>query len=1050
MKAYVLKITRVLQVIVAFVFIFGLVFPTGAVVWAQDEIPPTSDVEESSPPESEPTGSEPVILTEDSLEDVVIESPVPVETTPEVTEEASEGVESPADELAETLSMLAETGAVVIGSEGEPLSLAAEETADLLSMDPWFNAGGGVVVGYSRTASCAAGVTECHPNQTNSIQAALSDPRSLGTTINIEGAANTYTTEVFDIVSAVTFSLQNNYLVNTINLFTGSSITYVGANRFTAPTVNVNSGANIQTGIDLAAASGTVNVNPGTYTVSSPLTINKKLTLNGNGGNLTSAGADDAAPIITAATPGSGTGISVTSVDVVIKGFIIRNFNTGILVNAPGNGNLPSTAGVSKPSLIISNNTFLNNTFLDVRINDSKDPVLEYNAFLDLGPDGNPVPFSTHNSWALYQGMKTFITANGDFWGCDGTTCGPVAYKEQSANVFLPNDGVQHTGGSNFSFDPGSGATFRQGIVNGLNAVQSNLKLSFPSISSLYEPVCPTGQYFNGFFCVSPPVMCEWDDSLTADDPLCVEPEMCEWDDSLTADDPLCVEPEMCEWDDSLTADDPLCVEPEMCKWDDSLTADDPLCVEPEMCEWDDSLTADDPLCVEPEMCEWDDSLTADDPLCVEPEMCEWDDSLTADDPLCVEPEMCEWDDSLTADDPLCVEPEMCEYDETLEADDPLCVPPVQICMDPTALNFQSTGACEYATPIIPTFFGIPVPAFILDFFGGLIPVTGGNVIVAGLGHTCMTTSDGSVLCWGLNESGQNGDGTFANNTSPVFVQNLDGVSNLAAGSIFTCALKFDGTVWCWGDNAFGQLGNGTMVNSSVPVQVIGLPGAATSLTAGQDFACAMLESSDMYCWGRNDLGQLNDGTTENRSTPVKSGFDKLPAQVSGGQNVLVGETGGKLAEWSNLNPEDITSTGPSLNISGNRFAPGGCAVSASGSVECWGAALITENIPGDSSAITVGTGYSHGCAVNDDASVSCWGENAQGQLGNGSTDKSELAGKVKDLASVGALAVGANHVCVLTDQGGVACWGENIFGQLGNNSTVNSPLPKTINLPGR
>lgn len=101
-----------------------------------------------------------------------------------------------------------------------------------------------------------------------------------------------------------------------------------------------------------------------------------------------------------------------------------------------------------------------------------------------------------------------------------------------------------------------------------------------------------------------PPVMCEWDDTITEDDPACVEPPRCEWDDTIYAEDPLCVEPPVCEWDDTIYFDDPGCVEPERCEWDSTIYFDDPLCVEPDPCPYDPTIYIDDPACVEPPPCE--------------------------------------------------------------------------------------------------------------------------------------------------------------------------------------------------------------------------------------------------------------------------------------------------------------------------------------------------------------------------------------------------------------------------------------------------------------
>jgi len=389
----------------------------------------------------------------------------------------------------------------------------------------------------------------------------------------------------------------------------------------------------------------------------------------------------------------------------------------------------------------------------------------------------------------------------------------------------------------------------------------------------------------------------------------------------------------------------------------------------------------------------------------------------------CDYPPRCEWDEGLTADDPNCHPPVRCEWDANLSPNDPDCQPPV------------------FPTPPPPVVVGT----------GGFIPITGTRIIVAGLGHTCMTEASGTVVCWGLNASGQDGEGTFTNQLVPAFVKNLSGVVDLTAGSLHTCALRGEGDVWCWGDNTYGQLGDGTTVNRNTPILVKGLPGKVISFTGGQDFTCAKVESGEVYCWGRNDAGQLNDGTSTNRFTPVKSNLEKELTAMSGGQTVLVGESTGKVDEWSETKPAKVNDISLSLGISGNRFAPGGCAVTANGVVNCWGQDLNSVPIDRATSAIEVAAGMTHNCSVNIDSTVSCWGSNSYGELGDGTNNPNPAAVRVKDLAEVGDLAVGAHHSCVLMSDGYSAqCWGWNTYGQLGNNSTGDSSLPVRVYPPVR
>ena len=146
-----------------------------------------------------------------------------------------------------------------------------------------------------------------------------------------------------------------------------------------------------------------------------------------------------------------------------------------------------------------------------------------------------------------------------------------------------------------------------------------------------------------------------------------------------------------------------------------------------------------------------------------------------------------------------------------------------------------------------------------------------GSIITAGIGHTCAITPADGIRCWGLNEAGQLGDRTWVDSTVPVHVVDVlaSGVTDLDAGHHHTCALTSGGRVMCWGKNDKGQLGNGTFEDSNVPVFVQGLAGITTSIHTGADFTCAVSNAGRVSCWGNNSTGQLNDGTTENRNVAV-------------------------------------------------------------------------------------------------------------------------------------------------------------------------------------
>jgi alpha-tubulin suppressor-like RCC1 family protein len=140
--------------------------------------------------------------------------------------------------------------------------------------------------------------------------------------------------------------------------------------------------------------------------------------------------------------------------------------------------------------------------------------------------------------------------------------------------------------------------------------------------------------------------------------------------------------------------------------------------------------------------------------------------------------------------------------------------------------------------------------------------------------HACAVTN-GAADCWGQGTSGELGDGGAADRAAPGPVPALStGVTAIATGGgpmdpDASCAIM-NGGVWCWGDGRFGRLGNGLAVTKSTPVAVVGLPGAAVAIAVGYGHACAQLADGDLWCWGQGNRGELGDGMTASSLTPVR------------------------------------------------------------------------------------------------------------------------------------------------------------------------------------
>jgi alpha-tubulin suppressor-like RCC1 family protein len=164
-----------------------------------------------------------------------------------------------------------------------------------------------------------------------------------------------------------------------------------------------------------------------------------------------------------------------------------------------------------------------------------------------------------------------------------------------------------------------------------------------------------------------------------------------------------------------------------------------------------------------------------------------------------------------------------------------------------------------------------------------VVGLTGKIVVAVSAGqfHSLALLSDGTVRAWGGNVSGELGNGTQTDSVTPVTVSGLDNVSAIAAGGSFSVALKNDGTVWSWGSGTYGQLGDGrtTTTNQLTPVQVKGLNGVGvldnvSLISAAKDHSLSLRNGATVWGWGRNTDGQIGDNSTTDRVTPVlTSGF---------------------------------------------------------------------------------------------------------------------------------------------------------------------------------
>jgi alpha-tubulin suppressor-like RCC1 family protein len=259
--------------------------------------------------------------------------------------------------------------------------------------------------------------------------------------------------------------------------------------------------------------------------------------------------------------------------------------------------------------------------------------------------------------------------------------------------------------------------------------------------------------------------------------------------------------------------------------------------------------------------------------------------------------------------------------------------------------------------------------------------------------------------------------------TTPVEVSGLTGVAALAGGpssfSHFSLALLEAGTVMAWGVNGSGQLGNGTTVSSDVPVPVCAAGpkspcptgpflSGVTAISAGEEHGLALVSNRTVKAWGVGSLGQLGNGTTVSSDVPVEvTGLRGVVAVSAGGEHSLALLENGTVMAWGN-----------------NSFGQLGNGTNTASDVP-----VAVSRLSG---VVAISAGYRHSLALLSNGTVMAWGNNPSGQLGNGTNTASDVPVAVSGMSGVVAISAGGEHSLALLTNGTVKAWGANKEGQLG------------------
>jgi alpha-tubulin suppressor-like RCC1 family protein len=291
-----------------------------------------------------------------------------------------------------------------------------------------------------------------------------------------------------------------------------------------------------------------------------------------------------------------------------------------------------------------------------------------------------------------------------------------------------------------------------------------------------------------------------------------------------------------------------------------------------------------------------------------------------------------------------------------------------------------------------------------------------------------------AVVGWGKNDSGQLGDGTFTDTSLPVFAQLPARLryTTVRTSTDTSVALATSGALFAWGGNRYGQVGDGTTTLRLTPVRVK-LPAGVkvAAVREGGLFTLALTTNGQVLAWGDNFDGQLGDGNAQRQTLPVRV---KLPLGVTvtaisaGYTSALALTKSGRVLSWGD-NTSGELGTGATPPI---RFVPGYVRLAAH--------TKITSIAAGDQ------TSY----AVTSAGRLLAWGANHNGGLGDGTTTIRRAPVQVRLPAGVkvAAATAGLLHALALTTTGRALAWGYNAYGQLGDGSSSDAYVPQWVRLP--
>ncbi|HEX9225105.1 MAG TPA: Ig-like domain-containing protein [Arthrobacter sp.] len=349
----------------------------------------------------------------------------------------------------------------------------------------------------------------------------------------------------------------------------------------------------------------------------------------------------------------------------------------------------------------------------------------------------------------------------------------------------------------------------------------------------------------------------------------------------------------------------------------------------------------------------------------------------------------------------------------------------------------------------------------------GTAAVTVHRILLGGAfyAHTCAIVEGLASYCWGDNTHGQLGDGSTASSAVPVKVATSAVFVALAGMGSGTYGFTAAGSAYAWGLTAFGSSAAAPAPNPAITSM------AFSQLASGYNFSCGLAPDHRAYCWGNNEHGQLGDGSTTWRPTigpPVGAGLSLAALAVSGSMTSMCGlaDDGkaycwgfnyfGQLGDGTTIDRATPVAVATPLRFV--ELAAGGyhtCGRTATHEVYCWGILPGTQILSTTPTLISaqpplghISAGLWNACLLTTTGEARCWGYNGNGSIGDGTAIDRSTPTAVAGGLRFAALRMSSTHVCGVALDDRMYCWGSNQTGEVGDGTHINRFLPRSVVWP--